>query len=125
MVPIKNVEEIRKGLTPDHQPKTIFWAESEESFDVYSVRVVNEEMVDTLDPHLSDSHDIDPDLYLDLPSEPSLENEDRGFQHYFVDKDGLVSETDPSPTLDEESAWIAMAEHFSSPEQQFHSLNLL
>lgn len=125
MASIKNVEKIRKGLTPDHQPKKIFWAESEESFEVYSVSVVNGEMLDTLDPHLSDSHDIDPDLYLDLPSEPSLENEDRGFQHYFVDKNGLVSETDPSPILDEGSAWIAMAEHLSSPEQQSRSLNLL
>lgn len=65
----KNVEKIRRGLTPDQQPKTIFWAESEESFEVYSVRVVNEEMMDTLDPLLSNSHDIDPDLYLDLPNE--------------------------------------------------------
>ncbi|MCJ1267326.1 hypothetical protein MMC22_007211 [Lobaria immixta] len=87
----KNVEKIERGLHPDRQPKKIFWAESEESFEGYSARVVNEEMMNNapLDPHFGNPYAVDPDHSLDFPpSESLLEDEDQGFQRWFIDNNG-------------------------------------
>lgn len=106
----KNVEKIKRGLTPDRQPKKIVWVESEDSFEDYSAHIVDEELINTLDPHFSNPHALEPDQYHDLPSKSLLEDEDQSFQHYIVDKNGLTTETDPDQNWDEGSAWTTMTE---------------
>lgn len=104
----KNVERIRRGLAPHRQPKKICWAESEDSFEDYSTHIVNEEGINALNPCISDPHAVEPDDYPDMPSESLFQDEEPDFQHYFVDKNGLTAETDPSQIWDEDSAWTAL-----------------
>lgn len=104
----KNVEKIRKGLAPNWQPKKICWAESEDSLEDYSAHIVNEEQINALDPCISHPHAVESNDYPDFPSESLFQDEDQGFQHYFVDKNGLTAETDPSQIWDEDSAWTAL-----------------
>lgn len=72
----KNVEKIRRGLTPDLQPMKIFWTESNDSFECYSARVVDEEMIGVMDPHFSGPCALKPDQHFNLPSESLPEGEE-------------------------------------------------